>query len=287
MQISRMPIPADDCANSEMSVDSNPADTKSELETTTKINGDSHKKLNGSTVVDDTKEVNDEVLVAKEGEEEEKEKEKEREVEENEKEENENEKEENGNEKEENENEKEVECKEKESKEKDEEEEVKEKEKEKKEEKESTNETESSLPECTEKPEKNGAPPEEVQETIEKVKKTDEEETSTAIVEIPKCIAIKEEDNTPMEIDLTNNQLVIEDVIVKKEPGDFDNNLEVVTDLEFEKNLLPEKGTAILCDEEKIIKSEKVSQKAEEEDICSEISTDTPSPKQVPIKYLF
>lgn len=57
MQISRMPIPADD-ANSEMSVDTNPSDTKSDLETTTKANGDSHKKLNGS-VVDDSKETDE------------------------------------------------------------------------------------------------------------------------------------------------------------------------------------------------------------------------------------
>lgn len=57
MQISRMPIPADD-VNSEMSVDTNPSDTKSDLETTTKVNGDNHKKLNGS-VVDDSKETDE------------------------------------------------------------------------------------------------------------------------------------------------------------------------------------------------------------------------------------
>ncbi|XP_050056632.1 probable serine/threonine-protein kinase kinX isoform X3 [Aphis gossypii] len=51
MQISRMPIPADDSANSEMSVDTSPSDAKTDdLETTTKVNGDSHKKLNGTIV---------------------------------------------------------------------------------------------------------------------------------------------------------------------------------------------------------------------------------------------
>lgn len=267
MQISRMPIPADDCANSEMSVDANPADTKSELETT-KVNGDSHKKLNGSAVVDNTKEAG-EVLIAEKEEEEKGGEVREIETEGGEK---------------------EVECEEGETEEKEEED------------KESTKETES-LPECTEKPEENGAPTE-VKETIEKVKLTDEEETSTAIVEIPKDIAIKREDVKPMEVDSIENQLVNHDVIIKKEPDELDN-LKVETGSEIQIKVLPEKGNAIhidelvknedketnpingdikLSDEEKIIKSEKTSPKAtEEEDVCSEISTDTPSPKQVPI----
>lgn len=61
MQISRMPIPADNCSNSEiMPVDAtNASDTKSDLETTTKLNGDNHKKLNGSTVVGSSNESNE------------------------------------------------------------------------------------------------------------------------------------------------------------------------------------------------------------------------------------
>lgn len=62
MQISRMPIPADNCSNSEMmSVDSaNPSDSKSDVETTTKVNGDSNKKLmNGSTVVESSNETDE------------------------------------------------------------------------------------------------------------------------------------------------------------------------------------------------------------------------------------
>lgn len=63
MQISRMPIPADsNCSNSEvMSVDAaNSSDAKSDLDTTTKVNGDSHKKLiNGSTAVESSNETNE------------------------------------------------------------------------------------------------------------------------------------------------------------------------------------------------------------------------------------
>ncbi|VVC39190.1 Hypothetical protein CINCED_3A012068 [Cinara cedri] len=74
MQISRMPIPADNCSNSEiMSADAtNTSDSKSsDVETTTKMNGDSHKKLNGTAVVEssnDTNEINETSEVAvKEG----------------------------------------------------------------------------------------------------------------------------------------------------------------------------------------------------------------------------
>jgi len=55
MQISKMPIPADDCANSEMPVQVNPTGTKSDLEPAAKVNGENHKKLNGSSI-DDIKE---------------------------------------------------------------------------------------------------------------------------------------------------------------------------------------------------------------------------------------
>lgn len=59
MQISRMPIPADNCSNSEvMSADAaNSSDAKSDLETTSQVNGDSHKKLiNGTAVVESSNE---------------------------------------------------------------------------------------------------------------------------------------------------------------------------------------------------------------------------------------
>lgn len=65
MQISRMPIPADDCADSEMSVDTNSTDPKSNLESTTKVNGDSHTKLNGSTVNDSNESVEASEIVIK------------------------------------------------------------------------------------------------------------------------------------------------------------------------------------------------------------------------------
>ncbi|XP_050536697.1 putative leucine-rich repeat-containing protein DDB_G0290503 isoform X2 [Daktulosphaira vitifoliae] len=47
MQISRMPIPADECASSEMSVDINHSHNKSDSKNNVNTNGENHQKLNG------------------------------------------------------------------------------------------------------------------------------------------------------------------------------------------------------------------------------------------------
>lgn len=256
MQISRMPIPADDCTNSEMSVDTNPSDTKSDSETITKVNGDSHKKLNGSAV-DDPKEADEasEVII---------------------------------------------------------EEEIK------KEEINSENKTESSES-IVDEPLKNGTSKEqESEENVEEIvkeesiaendtpKDSDRSEDNDALKDNEdkdKGEKDEEKKETPMEIDETEDQKN-ENVIVSKEHekveepevtehveiketeklknGKVDNSDEVVTKNEEEKN--PVNGEVKLVDEEKSSKSEKICQKVpEEEDMSSEMSTDTLSPKQVKI----
>lgn len=227
MQISRMPIPADDCSNNEMSMDANPSDTNSDLENKTKVNGDSHKKLNGNAL-DDSKENEDtsvlNIVV--------------------------------------------------------------------KEELISPNEN---LPENTDELVENGILKEDKSEEKIEESNNDEISTDTPKIEDKKD---KDEEAKSMEVDQTKDQPV-EDVIVKKElaevepevtedmetqeeqnlnNGDTNHSEEVVKDVEGEANQVI--GEVRHSDEEKSIKSEEVKV-PEEEDMSSEISTDTPSPKQV------
>jgi len=264
MQISRMPIPADDCANSEMSVDASPSDTKTDdLETTTKVNGDSHKKLNGTTV-DNTIETDEaSQLVIK--------------------------KEEEDNDEDE-----------------DDEEEKSEKEKDKKE-KVPEDKTEP-LSKTIDKIVKNGVSAEQ-QNSVETING----ETSTTNDDDPIINEEKDEEVKPMEIDETEDQ-TNEDVVIKKETLEVDEpevtehvetpetekhingnanqkdevittSNEVLKNSEEETN--PVNGELKLEDD-KHFKSEKVNRKVlEEEDMSSEISTDTLSPKQVFIKCKF
>uniref|UniRef100_A0A2S2NPP2 Uncharacterized protein n=1 Tax=Schizaphis graminum TaxID=13262 RepID=A0A2S2NPP2_SCHGA len=261
MQISRMPIPADDCANSEMSVDTSPSDTKTDdLETTTKVNGDSHKKLNG-TIVDNSIEADEtsERVIKKEEEEE-------------------NDEEDHGDE--------------------DDEEKVEEKKDNK--EKDPENKTEP-LSKRTDKIVKNGVSEE--QKSVETIN----DETSTNKNDSPEINDDKDEDDKLMEIDETEGQ-TNEDVVIKKESPEVDEP-EVTEDIEtqeIEKSINekenhkdeiittsnevlkkseetnPVNGEVKLSEDEKHLKSEKVNRKVlEEEDMSSEISTDTLSPKQV------
>jgi len=266
MQISRMPIPADDCANSEMSVDTSPSDTKTDdLETTAKVNGDSHKKLNGTTI-DNTIETDEatRIVIKKEIE---------------------------GNDEEDNE---------------DNEDEKAEKEKDKKE-KEPENKTDP-LSKSTDKIVKNGVS--EDQKSVETIN----DETSTTNDNDPITNEDKDEEVKPMEIDESENQ-TIEGVVIKKENVEVDEP-EVTEDVETqeieklingnanhedevittsnevlknsEEETNPVNGEVKLKEDDKHIKSEKVSRKVlEEEDMSSEISTDTLSPKQVFIKCKF
>jgi len=263
MQISRMPIPADDCANSEMSVDTSPSDTKTDdLETTTKVNGDSHKKLNGTTI-ESTIETDEATrFVIK------------KEVEENDEVDNEDE---------------------------NDEDEKAEKEKE------PENKTDP-LSKSTDKIVKNGVSEE--QKSVETVI----DETSTTNDNDPKISEDKSEELKPMEIDETEDQS-IEGVVIKKETlevdepevtedvetqeieklinGNANHEYEVITtsnevlkNCEEEAN--PVNGEIKLKEDDKHIKCEKVSRKVlEEEDMSSEVSTDTLSPKQVFIKCQF
>lgn len=50
MQISRMPIPTDECASSEMSVDINHSHTKSDSENSVNTNGENHQITNGKSI---------------------------------------------------------------------------------------------------------------------------------------------------------------------------------------------------------------------------------------------
>lgn len=250
MQISRMPIPADDCANNEMSVDVNPADVKSDLEPSTKVNGDNHKKLNGSVADDNSKEAHKDSEIGV-----------------------------------------------------------------KKEEKKSSNNIES-LSESSDELMKNGTPDKQVSE--ENVEETNNEEEVPAVNNdkpnnddklednnIPVDNQDKDDEVKPMEIDQTEDVAIKEereDIPVKKEleeveepvvvetqeteklnNGESNQTDKVIKNEEQETN--PVNGDARLSDEEKSIKSEKVFQKVpEEEDLSSEISADTLSPKQVPNK---
>lgn len=265
MQISRMPIPTDDCANSEMSVDTSPSDTKTDdLETTAKVNGDSHKKLNGTTI-DNTIETDEATRLVIKKEEEDHEDE-------------------------------------------DDEDEKAEKEKEKdKKEKEPENKTDP-LSKSTDIIVKNGVSEE--RKSVETIK----DETSTTNDNDPIANEDKDEEVKPMEIDETENQ-TIEGVVIKKENLEVDEP-EVTEDVETqeieklingnanhedevittsnevlknsEEETNPVNGEVKLKEDDKHIKSEKVNRKVlEEEDMSSEISTDTLSPKQVYIKCKF
>jgi len=259
-----MPIPADDCANSEMSVDTSPSDTKTDdLETTTKVNGDGHKKLNGTTV-DNTIETEEasQLVIKKEEEE----------------------KDEEDNEDEDDEEEKEKDKKEKESE----------------------NKTEP-LSKTTDKIMKNGISEE--QKSVETING----ETSTTNDD-PVINEDKDEEVKPMEIDEAEDQ-TNEDVVIKKETLEVEES-EITEDVEIQEtekhingnvnhkdevittsnevlknseevtNLV--NGDVKLSEDNKHIKSEKVNRKVlEEEDMSSEISTDTLSPKQVFIKCKF
>ncbi|XP_022169406.1 uncharacterized protein LOC111033117 isoform X3 [Myzus persicae] len=265
MQISRMPIPADDCANSEMSVDTSPSNTKTDdLETTTKVNGDSHKKLNGTTI-DNTIETDEApgVVIKKEEEE---------------------------NDEEDNEDEDDDDEEEKSEKEKD------------KIEKEPENKTDS-LSKSTDKIVKNGVSEE--QKSVETIN----DETSKTNDDDPIVNEDKDEEVKPMEIDETEDQ-TNEDVVIKKETLEVDEPPEVTEDVETpeieklingnanhkdevittsnealknsEEETNPVNGEVKLTEDDKHFKSEKVNRKAiEEEDMSSEISTDTLSPKQI------
>jgi len=266
MQISRMPIPADDCANSEMSVDTSPSDTKTDdLETTTKVNGDSHKKLNGTTVDNSIETDEASQLIIK------------KEEEENDEDDNEDEDDEEKSEKE------------KDNKEKDPE-----------------NKTEP-LSKTTDKIVKNGISEEQNSgETING-------ETSTTNDDDPIVNEDKDEEVKPMEIDETEDQSN-EDVAIKKETLEVDEP-EVTEDIETQETEKHINGNAnqkdevittsnevlknseeetnpvngeVKLEDDKHFKSEKVNRKVlEEEDMSSEISTDTLSPKQVFIKCKF
>lgn len=252
MQISRMPIPADDCANCEMSVDTNPSDTKSDLETETKVNGDSHKKLNGA-VEDDCDKTDKASEVVDEEVKEEK-----------------------------------IEIK---------------KEKDEQEEKEPEVPTEPVL-KSTDEHVENGTS-EELEPKVNIENPVADVKLETDVDDEVKDDKSKDEEVKPMEIDETNDKLN-GDVDVKKvkEEPNLPSPPEVPEDMETEEtekkngksngvlkngdgdttNLV--NGDVKLSDDEKITKSQKVSPKVpEEEDLSSEISTDTLSPKQVPMIF--
>lgn len=249
MQISRMPIPADDCANNEMSVDVNPSDVKSDLDSTTKVNGDNHKKLNGSVADDNSKEAHkaSEIEVKKE------------------------------------------------------------------EETKPINNIEP-LSESSDELMKNGTPDKQV--SGGNIEETNNEEEVPIVNNdkpnnddklednnIPVDNQDKDDEVKPMEIEQTEDVTIkeeLEDIPVKKElqeveepvvveiqeteklnNGETNQTEKVIKKEELETN--PVNGDTRLSDEEKSIKSEKAFQKVpEEEDMSSEISADTLSPKQVP-----
>lgn len=257
MQISRMPIPADDGVNSEMSVEANPSDTKSELETATKVvNGDCHKSVNGSTD-DDTKESDKAASVVV----------KEENIEEQEQ---------------------------------------------------SENKTES-LSKSTDEIAKNGeSEPEKPEKTAEETNNEEEKTTSTVdnLVENdqpkvePESNKIENDQATPMEVDESANPVenpLDENIVIKEEVEEVEESKPIVTDnvvtLDTEKSVdqgevpknkevvkadavetNPVNGEVKLSDEEKNIKVDKVNRNksaAVEEDVSSEMSADTLSPKQV------
>lgn len=252
-----MPIPADDCADSEMSVDANPSDSKSDLETEAKVNGDSHKKLNGNADVNDSTETDKApaVVVKKEIEEEA--------------------------------------------------EKAEEKNEEKETQKEPDVQTEP-LVISTDEPVKNGTSEEEKSEVQVENPVTDTV-SITNVDDKSKDVEVKDDEVKPMEIDETNDQPNGDIVVIKKEiieepdkpevtddfeteeteklnNGEANHNVEVLKNGDGDTNQV--NGEVKLSDDDKSIKSEKVSPKVpEEEDLSSEISTETLSPKQVP--YLF
>lgn len=263
-----MPIPADDCANNKMSVDVNPSDTKSDLETTTKMNGDGLQKING-TAHDDAKEADEasEIVVKEEVTDVKSEILEADKVDETRKE------------------EKEVT-----------ETEAKEIELEKKTESKSTDElVKNGISEPSED--------DKSQNNIKVVyeKNSDKNDNSNNTVDHDKTEDSTTKDNEevkPMEVDETES---VTNVIIKKEleePKMEENaetqvvekldNGDAILSNEVMKNgedVNPVNGDGNNLDTEKSIKSEKVGLKVpEEEDILSEISVDTLSPKQVFIK---
>lgn len=261
-----MPIPADDCTDSEMSVDANPSDSKSDVETEAKVNGDSHKKLNGIADVNDSTETDKApaVLVKKEIKQEEEEDDEEEENEEAEEEEEKNE--------------------------------GKETQKE-------PNVQNEPLVKSTDEPVKNGTSEEQKSE-VQVENSASDNVSVTNVDDKSKDIEGKDDEVKPMEIDETNDQPKEDTVVIKKEiieepdnqvvTGDFEaeeteklNNREANHNVEVLKNgdgdTNQVNGEVKLSDDDKSIKSEKVSPKVPvEEDLSSEISTETLSPKQVP-----
>lgn len=250
MQISRMPIPADDCGSTEMSVESNASDTKSDTETMAKVNGDCHKSLNGSAD-DDSKDVDEasEVVV------------KEKTIKEEEP---------------ENKTESLSKCPD---------EHVKNGEPELQESEKNVEETiEEKSPAAVGKeikvePENNEI--ENVDNDEEKPMKIDESENQ----QNESIVIIKEE----LEESEESKSKVTEDIAIPEKEA-FLSKEEVNQGDEVIKNNViktnPVNGELRLSDEEKNTTTEKVSQKVSvEEDGSSEISTDTLSPKQVCIKF--
>lgn len=276
MQISRMPIPADDCVKSEMSVDTNSSEPKNDVETTTKVNGDSHKKLNGNTVDDSmevdsinpTSEVQSEITVKeekqKEDEEEEEEKVEEEKVPENVTESSPNNSDDlakNGMSKEQ----------------------------------ESEDNIENCNQEVMSKVDNNINEDNEINKEVESMeidenvdKQTEEiiiKEEKLEIIEEPEITAdviVKIEPQEVLEPEVTD---VVEDIAETQKIKQLSNTEvshsdEVIKISEIETN--PVNGKVKPSDEDKIIKSSKVIQKVpEDEDMSSEISTETLSPKQV------
>lgn len=266
MQISRMPIPADDCANSEMSVDTSPSDAKTDdLETTTKVNGDSHKKLNG-TIVENSIEADEASQHINKKEE--------------------NDEEDNGDEDEEEKTEKKKDNNEKDQ-------EIK---------TEPLSKSTDKIVKNGVSEEQNSAEtiddetsttknddPKINEDKNEDVKPMEVDKTEDQINE---DIVIKKETSEVDEPEVTEDMEIqeIEKPINGKENHKEEiittSNEEVLKNSEEETNQV--NGEVKLNEDEKLFKSEKVNRKVlEEEDVSSEISTDALSPKQVFIKCKF
>lgn len=267
MQISRMPIPADDCVNSEMSVDTNSSEPKNDVETTTKVNGDCHKKLNGNTVdesmevdsITPTSEVQSEITLNKVKEEGE-------EVLENNTESLPNSSDElvkNGTSKEQ----------------------------------ESEENIENCNQEETSKVNNVILEENEIKKEIKSMEIIEDEDKQTEVVhikkenseileepEITKNVVVKVEPQEVLEPEVTDVAQVVEDIVETQKRKQLNTEVshsdEVIKNSETEIN--PVNGKTRHSDEEKNTKSAKVKQKVpDDEDMSSEISTDTLSPKQV------
>lgn len=277
MQISRMPIPADDCVNSEMSADTNSSDPKNnDLETTTKVNGDNHKKLNGNAL-DDSMEVDEinktselkcDVTVKKENEEE-----KNEDISENVT----------------------------ESLSKITDELIKNgttKEQESEDTVEESNQDKTSKVDNEKLEDNEGNKEIKPMEIDNEDKQIENEITKSVKIEIVdeaddiiSNVIIKKEPQEVEEPGTSEITDVSEDVIETEKTKKLDDaevsfKEEVIKNSELEIN--PVNGKTRLGDELKIVKSTKVNQKVpEDEDMSSEISTDTLSPKQVYIQFKF